>query len=71
MPIEDIFTISGRGTVVTGRVDRGVIHLNDPVEIVGIHPTKATVVTGIEMFNKTLDEGRAGDNIGCLLRRYR
>jgi elongation factor Tu len=68
MPIEDIFTISGRGTVVTGRIERGVIHMNDPVELVGIKPTAASTVTGIEMFNKTLDEGMAGDNTGILLR---
>ena len=68
LPIEDIFTISGRGTVVTGRVERGVINLNEEVEIVGIKPTKKTVVTGIEMFNKLLDQGQAGDNIGALLR---
>ena len=68
MPIEDIFSISGRGTVVTGRVERGVIHVNDPVQIVGIKPTQNTVVTGVEMFNKILDEGQAGDNIGALLR---
>ena len=68
MPIEDIFSISGRGTVVTGRVERGVIHLNDPVQIIGIRETQNTVVTGIEMFNKLLDEGQAGDNIGALLR---
>jgi len=68
MPIEDIFSIEGRGTVVTGRVERGVVHLNDEIEIVGFHPSIKTVVTGIEMFNKTLDEGRAGDNIGVLLR---
>ncbi|PKL08740.1 MAG: elongation factor Tu [Spirochaetae bacterium HGW-Spirochaetae-7] len=68
MPIEDVFSISGRGTVVTGRIDRGIIKLNEEVEIVGIKPTKKTVVTGIEMFNKLLDEGRAGDNIGALLR---
>lgn len=68
MPIEDIFSISGRGTVVTGRVERGVIHVNDPVQIVGIKETKASVVTGVEMFNKILDEGQAGDNIGALLR---
>jgi elongation factor Tu len=68
MPIEDVFSISGRGTVVTGRVERGVIHVNDTVEIVGIRPTKQTVVTGVEMFNKILDEGQAGDNIGTLLR---
>jgi len=68
MPIEDIFSIEGRGTVVTGRIERGVIHLNEEVEIVGLRETQKTVVTGIEMFNKTLDEGRAGDNVGLLLR---
>ena len=68
LPIEDIFTISGRGTVVTGRIERGVINLNEEVEIVGIKPTKKTVVTGIEMFNKLLDSGVAGDNVGLLLR---
>ncbi|MEL3905697.1 MAG: elongation factor Tu [Treponema sp.] len=68
MPIEDIFTISGRGTVVTGRIERGIINLNEEVEIVGIKPTKKTVVTGIEMFNKLLDQGIAGDNVGLLLR---
>jgi elongation factor Tu len=68
MPIEDVFTISGRGTVVTGKVDRGVLKLNEEVEIVGIKPTKKTVVTGIEMFNKLLDDAQAGDNVGCLLR---
>ncbi|MCH5294366.1 MAG: elongation factor Tu [Treponema sp.] len=68
MPIEDIFTISGRGTVVTGRIERGIVHLSDPVEIVGIRPTASSVVTGIEMFNKTLSEGMAGDNAGILLR---
>ena len=68
LPIEDIFTISGRGTVVTGRVERGVIKLNEEVEIIGIKPTKKTVVTGIEMFNKLLDQGEAGDNVGLLLR---
>ena len=68
MPIEDIFSIEGRGTVVTGRVERGILHLNDEVEIVGLKETQKTVVTGIEMFNKILDEGRAGDNIGVLLR---
>jgi len=68
MHIEDVFSISGRGTVVTGRVDRGVIHVNDPVEIVGIRPTLKTVCTGVEMFRKLLDEGRAGDNIGVLIR---
>ena len=68
MPIEDVFTIPGRGTVVTGKVERGVVKLSDDVEIVGIKETKKTVITGIEMFNKLLDEGQAGDNIGCLLR---
>ncbi|MDR2798063.1 MAG: elongation factor Tu [Treponema sp.] len=68
MPIEDVFTISGRGTVVTGKVERGIVKLNEEVEIVGIKPTKKTVVTGIEMFNKLLDSGQAGDNIGSLLR---
>jgi elongation factor Tu len=68
MPIEDIFSIEGRGTVVTGRIERGVIKLNEEVEIVGIKETTKTVVTGIEMFNKALDEGRAGDNAGILLR---
>ncbi|OGL72481.1 translation elongation factor Tu [Candidatus Uhrbacteria bacterium RIFCSPHIGHO2_02_FULL_60_10] len=68
MAIEDVFSIEGRGTVVTGRIDRGTIHLNDEVEIVGLGDTKKTVVTGIEMFNKQLEEGRAGDNAGLLLR---
>jgi elongation factor Tu len=68
MPIEDVFSISGRGTVVTGRVERGIIHVGDDVEIVGIRPTLKTVCTGVEMFRKLLDEGRAGDNIGVLLR---
>ncbi len=68
MPIEDIFSIEGRGTVVTGRAERGLIKLNEEVEIVGLRPTQKTVVTGIEMFNKLLEEGRAGDNIGILLR---
>lgn len=68
MPIEDIFTITGRGTVVTGRIECGVVKLNDPVEIVGIRPTQNSTVTGIEMFNKTLSEGMAGDNAGILLR---
>ena len=68
MPIEDIFSIEGRGTVVTGRIERGIIKVGDEVEIVGIRPTTKTVVTGIEMFNKQLDEGRAGDNAGILLR---
>jgi elongation factor Tu len=68
MPIEDIFSIEGRGTVVTGRIERGIVKLNDEVELVGLKPTKKTVVTGIEMFNKALEEGRAGDNAGILLR---
>ena len=68
MPIEDIFSIEGRGTVVTGRIERGIIKVNEEVEIVGIKDTTKTVVTGIEMFNKSLDEGRAGDNAGILLR---
>jgi elongation factor Tu len=68
MPIEDVFSISGRGTVVTGRVERGVVKVSEEVEIVGITPTTKTVVTGVEMFRKVLDEGQAGDNIGVLLR---
>jgi elongation factor Tu len=68
MPIEDVFTISGRGTVVTGRVDRGKVHVNEEVEIIGIRPTVKTIATGVEMFRKLLDEGQAGDNIGVLLR---
>ena len=68
MPIEDVFTISGRGTVVTGRVERGVIKVGDEVELVGLRPTTTTVVTGVEMFRKVLDEGQAGDNVGVLLR---
>ena len=68
MPIEDVFSISGRGTVVTGRVERGVIHVGDDIEIVGIKPTAKTTCTGIEMFRKLLDQGEAGDNIGVLLR---
>ncbi|MBI1833682.1 MAG: elongation factor Tu [Candidatus Andersenbacteria bacterium] len=68
MPIEDVFSIEGRGTVVTGRIERGVVKVNDEVEIVGLRDTQKTVVTGIEMFNKQLDEGQAGDNAGVLLR---
>ena len=68
MPIEDVFSIEGRGTVVTGRIERGVIHVGDEVEIVGIRDTTKTTVTGVEMFRKLLDEGQAGDNVGCLLR---
>jgi len=68
MPIEDVFTISGRGTVVTGRVERGIVKVGDEVEIVGLRPTTKTVATGVEMFRKLLDQGEAGDNIGVLLR---
>ncbi|HLD85916.1 MAG TPA: elongation factor Tu [Patescibacteria group bacterium] len=68
MPIEDIFSIEGRGTVVTGRIERGVVKINEEIEIVGLRDTQKTVITGIEMFNKSLDEGRAGDNAGLLLR---
>src|ERR1700736_4362641 len=68
MPIEDIFSISGRGTVVTGRVERGVVKVGDEVEIIGLRPTAKTIVTGVEMFKKLLDQGQAGDNIGVLLR---
>jgi len=68
MPIEDVFSITGRGTVVTGRVEQGIVKTGDEMEIVGIKPTQKTVVTGVEMFRKILDEGQAGDNVGCLLR---
>ncbi len=68
MPVEDVFSISGRGTVVTGRIERGIVKVGQEVEIVGIRPTVKTTITGIEMFRKLLDEGRAGDNAGCLLR---
>jgi elongation factor Tu len=68
MPVEDIFTIQGRGTVATGRIERGIIKVNEPVEIVGIKDTQNSVCTGVEMFKKLLDEGRAGDNVGLLLR---
>jgi elongation factor Tu len=68
LPIEDVFSISGRGTVVTGRVERGVVHVGDEIEIVGIKETTKTICTGVEMFRKLLDEGRAGDNVGVLLR---
>jgi elongation factor Tu len=68
MPVEDVFSITGRGTVATGRVEQGIIKTGETVEIVGIRPTTTTVVTGVEMFRKILDEGRAGDNVGCLLR---
>ncbi|HTK03573.1 MAG TPA: elongation factor Tu [Alphaproteobacteria bacterium] len=68
MPVEDVFTIQGRGTVVTGRVERGIVKVNEEIEIVGINPTQKTVVTGLEMFRKTLDEAQGGDNVGVLLR---
>ena len=68
MPIEDVFSISGRGTVVTGRVERGMIHVGDEIEIVGIKDTQLTTCTGVEMFRKLLDQGEAGDNVGVLLR---
>ncbi|MEE8574801.1 MAG: elongation factor Tu [Thermodesulfobacteriota bacterium] len=68
MPVEDVFSISGRGTVVTGRVERGIIKVGDEIEIIGIKDTEKTTITGVEMFRKLLDEGRAGDNVGCLLR---
>ena len=68
MAIEDVFSIKGRGTVVTGRIDRGIVHTGDEVEIIGLGPTRKTVVTGVEMFRKILDEGQAGDNVGVLLR---
>jgi elongation factor Tu len=68
MPVEDVFSISGRGTVVTGRIERGIVKVGEEVEIIGIHDTRKTVATGVEMFRKLLDEGRAGDNVGVLLR---
>jgi len=68
MPVEDVFSISGRGTVVTGRIERGIVKVGEEVEIIGIRPTTKTVVTGVEMFRKLLDSGEAGDNVGCLLR---
>jgi elongation factor Tu len=68
MPVEDVFSITGRGTVATGRIEQGIIKTGETVEIVGIKPTESTVVTGVEMFKKILDEGQAGDNVGCLLR---
>ena len=68
LPIEDVFSISGRGTVVTGRVERGIVKVGEELEIVGIRPTTKTICTGVEMFRKLLDEGRAGDNVGVLLR---
>ena len=68
MPVEDVFSISGRGTVVTGRIERGIVKVGETVEIVGIRPTQTTTVTGVEMFRKLLDQGQAGDNVGLLLR---
>ncbi len=68
MPVEDVFTITGRGTVVTGRIERGIIKTGEEVELVGLGSDKKTVVTGVEMFRKILDEGQAGDNVGLLLR---
>ncbi len=68
MPVEDVFSISGRGTVVTGRIERGIIKVNEEIEIVGVRPTVKSTVTGVEMFRKLLDQGQAGDNVGCLLR---
>jgi len=71
MPIEDVFSIEGRGTVVTGRVERGIVKVGEDIEVVGLRPTAKTVVTGVEMFRKLLDQGQAGDNIGCLLRGFK
>jgi elongation factor Tu len=68
MPVEDVFSISGRGTVVTGRIERGIVKVNDEIEIIGLKATQKTTCTGVEMFRKLLDEGRAGDNVGVLLR---
>jgi elongation factor Tu len=68
MPVEDVFSISGRGTVATGRIERGIVKVSESIEIVGIKDTRTTVVTGVEMFKKILDEGQAGDNVGLLLR---
>ena len=68
MPIEDVFSISGRGTVVTGRIERGIVKVGEEIEIIGLKPTVKTTVTGVEMFRKLLDQGEAGDNVGCLLR---
>ena len=71
LPIEDVFSISGRGTVVTGRIERGVINVGEEIEIVGIRDTTKSVCTGVEMFRKLLDRGEAGDNVGVLVARYR
>jgi elongation factor Tu len=68
MPIEDVFSIKGRGTVVTGRIERGLVKVGEEIEIVGLRPTRKTTITGVEMFRKLLDQGMAGDNVGCLLR---
>src|SRR5205807_7139695 len=68
MPVEDVFGIKGRGTVATGRIERGIVKVSDEVELVGVKPTRKVVITGVEMFKKLLDEGRAGDNVGCLIR---
>jgi elongation factor Tu len=68
MPVEDVFSISGRGTVVTGRIERGIVNVNDEIEIVGVKDTEKTTCTGVEMFRKLLDQGQAGDNVGVLLR---
>ena len=68
MPVEDVFGIKGRGTVVTGRIERGIVKVNEEIEIIGIRDTRKTVVTGVEMFRKLLDQGEPGDNVGCLLR---
>ena len=68
MPVEDVFGIKGRGTVATGRIERGIVKVCDEVELVGVKPTRKVVITGVEMFKKLLDEGRAGDNVGCLIR---
>ncbi len=68
MPVEDVFSISGRGTVVTGRIERGIVKVGEEIEIIGLRPTIKTTVTGVEMFRKLLDQGEAGDNVGCLLR---
>ena len=68
MPVEDVFGIKGRGTVATGRIERGIVKVGDEVELVGVKPTRKIVVTGVEMFKKLLDQGEAGDNVGCLIR---
>ena len=68
MPVEDVFGIKGRGTVATGRIERGVVKVGDEVELIGIKPTRKVVITGVEMFKKLLDQGQAGDNVGCLIR---